>query len=298
MASTTAAFEALGTPQEVRLASGTIRYRERGNGRPLLFVHGVLVNGGLWRKVVPSLAEHYRCIAPDWPLGAHTPPLDRSADLRPTGVAAIIAEFIDALGLDDVVVIANDTGGALCQILVTRHPERIGALVLTPCDAYENFLPRMFQYLRLVARIPGGLFLLVNTMRVRAVRRLPFAYGWLAHELDRDAWDAFLAPALGSRGVRRDVGKVLRGVSKRYTLDAAALLPGFDRPAMVAWGADDRFFPAEHGRLLAGAMPQGRFEDIAGSRTYVPEDQPARLAESIRRFLVTAESTAVRKNAS
>lgn len=290
MAVTGQGLDELGTSKEVTLAAGTVRYRERGSGRPVLFVHGVLVHGGLWRKVVPHLAGEYRCITPDWPLGSHRPAMNAEADLTPPGVARIVAEFIDTLGLDDVVLVANDTGGAISQILVTEHSQRIGALVLTSCDAYENFLPRMFRYLQLVARIPGGLFVLVNSMRIRGVRRLPFAYGWLAHDLERDAWDSYLAPGLRSGKVRRDTGKVLRGISRRHTLAAAEKLPGFDRPALIAWGADDKFFPPEHGRRLARALPQGRYEEIAGSRSFVPEDQPERLAELVAKFLAEGSS--------
>src|SRR5262245_13938756 len=116
----------LGVERTVELSAGTVAYRERGEGSPVVFVHGVLVNADLWRKVVPAVSERHRCIAPDWPLGAHSRPMRAGADLSPTGVADLIAEFLAALDLEDVTIVANDTGGALTQILLTRHPERIG----------------------------------------------------------------------------------------------------------------------------------------------------------------------------
>src|SRR2546421_5884610 len=109
--------EALGEQREVELPQGTIRYRERGSGEPIVFVHGVLVNGDLWRGVAPLLADRgYRCIVPDLPLGAHELAMHEDADLTPPGLARLVADFIGALGLDAPVIVANDTGGALTQI--------------------------------------------------------------------------------------------------------------------------------------------------------------------------------------
>src|SRR5688500_14512374 len=117
--------ESLGQEKQVQLTQGTIEYRERGTGEPIVFVHGALVNADLWRKVVPQLAKDFRCIAPDLPLGAHTLPMPAGADTSPPGVAKLIADFIAALDLDNVTLVGNDTGGAICQLVVTNHPERI-----------------------------------------------------------------------------------------------------------------------------------------------------------------------------
>ena len=163
----------LGDQKEVTLPQGTIRYRERGNGEPIVFVHGLLVNGDLWRKVVPSLSKDFRCITPDWPLGSHDVPMNSGADFSMSGLAKLINDFIVALDLQNVTLVGNDSGGALSQLVVTEHPDRIGRLVLTPCDAFEVFPPGMFKYLGLAARIPGGLFQLAQGQRIRALRRLP-----------------------------------------------------------------------------------------------------------------------------
>ncbi|MGH2406193.1 MAG: alpha/beta fold hydrolase, partial [bacterium] len=108
----------LGEQKEVTLPQGTIRYRERGSGEAIVFVHGLLVNGDLWRKVVPRLADEFRCITPDWPLGSHDVPLKTGVDLSPRGGAQLIADFIEALGLEGVTLVGNDTGGALCQLTI------------------------------------------------------------------------------------------------------------------------------------------------------------------------------------
>ena len=130
---------------EIHLSQGTIRYREDGTGEPLLFVHGVVVNGGLWRKVVPRLSKDFRCIVPDWPLGAHELPMNPDADLSPPALAQLVVDFMDALGLETVTLVGNDTGGAICQLVMTRRPDRIGRLVLTSCDAIDNCPPQFFR---------------------------------------------------------------------------------------------------------------------------------------------------------
>src|SRR5262249_43931152 len=108
---------------EAKLPQGTIHYRESGEGPPIVFVHGLLVDGRLWRKVTPLLDGDFRCIAPDLPLGSHLTPMNSDADLSPPGLARIVAGFLQALDLQDVTLVANDTGGAISQITAAQHPE-------------------------------------------------------------------------------------------------------------------------------------------------------------------------------
>lgn len=281
----------LGEQKEVRLSHGTIRYRERGQGEPVVFAHGLLVNGDLWRKVVPALADGYRCITPDLPLGSHAVPFEPGADLTPAGLADLIADFTEAVGAGGGTLVANDTAGALSQVLVTRRPDAVGRLVLTPCDAFENFLPWMFKPLRIMGGyIPGSAAVLGNIMRVRALQRSAAAFGWLTKRgFPPEIADSFLEPARSNRGARRDVAKVLRGIHKRYTLDAAAELPGWGKPALVVWATEDRVFPLEHGRRLAQLL-SAEIVEVDDSYSFVPEDQPERLAEVLRRFLATRAS--------
>ena len=274
-------------PQEVRLPQGTIRYRDTGAGKPLVFVHGLLVDGTLWRKVTPLLEGEFRCVVPDLPLGSHRVPMSPDADLSPAGVARIVADFIAALNLEDVTLIGNDTGGALCQLVATEHPARLGRLVLTPCDAYENFLPPFFRPMQYAARVPGLLTALLQTARLGAVQRSPLGFGLLISRdsIDPQVIDSWLRPFFSNRGVRRDVIKFLRAISNRYTLEAAERLRDFDRPALIAWAPDDRFFKLIYGERLAAAIPDARLVRIEDSRTFVSEDQPERLAELIRGFV-------------
>lgn len=271
---------------QVRLSAGPINYRDTGSGPPLVFVHGLLANGTLWRKVVPELEGQARCIVPDWPFGSHPEPMNENADVSPRGLARLIDEFLAALDLDDVTLVANDTGGAVSQLLVTDRPQRIGRLVLTPCDAFDNFPPGPFKLLTALARTPPLLTGALQSMRVRALRRLPIAFGWLAKRpIPNEITDGWLDPYLENPAIRRDTVKLLRAVDKRDTLAAAERLREFDRPTLIVWAREDRVFPLDHGRRLADLFPNARLELIDDSYTFVPEDQPARLAALIGQFL-------------
>jgi pimeloyl-ACP methyl ester carboxylesterase len=272
--------------RSVRLSQGTIRYRDTGTGQPLVFVHGLLVNGELWRKVVPILATQYRCIVPDLPLGSHTLAMNRDADLSPSGLAKLIADFLAALDLQKVTLVGNDTGGALCQMVVTRHPERIARLVLTNCDAFENFPPKMFLPLKWGAFVPGFLFELGQLMRFEGMRYSPLAYGLLSKKrVPKEVLDDYLKPALSNRAIRRDLGKAIRGISNKYTQEAAKKLADFQKPVLLAWASKDRFFKIKDAERLRQILPDACLERIEDSLTFIPEDQPEQLAKLIDGFM-------------
>lgn len=264
---------------------GRIVAYEAGTGSPIVFVHGLLVNANLWRKVVSELSPGFRCIALDLPLGSHVRPMPAEADLSPPALADLIADAIQELGLDDVTLVGNDTGGALCQLVVTRRPERIGRLVLTSCDYRDNFPPAAFRPLILAARAPGALRAILTTLRPRAPRRLPLAFGWLTKRpIDHEAEDSYVLAALADGGVMTDLRRVLRGIHARYTNAAADALGRFERPALIAWSREDRFFPPRDAEALAAELPDSRLEWIDDSYTFSSEDQPHRLADLISDF--------------
>ena len=207
----------------VELDAGRIHYRESGSGPAIVFAHGLLVDGTLWRKVTPLLADRFRCVVPDLPLGSHREPMRPDADLTPPGVARILADFLASLDLQDVTLVGNDTGGAISQIVAANHPERLGRLVLTPCDAYENFLPPFFRPLQYAARVPGLLTALVQPMRLRVLQRGPLGFGLLISPdaIEPDVLDSWIRPFLSDGGIRRDTVEFLRSISNRYTLEAA-----------------------------------------------------------------------------
>jgi pimeloyl-ACP methyl ester carboxylesterase len=270
---------------ELELPQGKIRYRDAGDGKPLVFVHGLLVDGLLWRKVTPLLDGEFRCIVPDWPLGSHRIALAPSADRSPHGMADLIADFLQALELEDVTLVANDTGGAIAQLLVTKRPERIGRLVLTPCDCYENFFPPAFKPLQWLARVPSALTLAAQPMRSAAVRRSPLGFGLLTKRpIPNEITWGWIESSLADRDVRRDVIGLLRGVDSRDTLAAAKKLRDFDRPTLIAWAREDIVFKVRFAERLARDIPNSRLELIEDSRSFVSEDQPERLAELIGAF--------------
>ena len=276
---------ALGAERELELRGGRLRYFEAGSGPAIVFVHGLLVNANLWRKVIPRLSPDFHTVALDLPLGSHLLPMPE-ADLSPYGLADLIADAIEALGLEDVTLVGNDTGGALCQFVVTRRPERIGRLVLMSCDYRDNFPPPMFGYFKPAARVPGAFQALMLPMRLRAPRQAPFAFGWLVKRpIDRQAEDSYVLAGVAEPGVLADVRRVVRGIDKRYTNEAADKLGAFDRPALIAWSADDRFFKREHAERLVKDLPKARLEWIENARTFASEDEPARLAEVIAGFV-------------
>jgi pimeloyl-ACP methyl ester carboxylesterase len=275
----------LGPARTLDLGGGRrIRAHVTGEGPPIVFVHGLLVNANLWRKVVPRL-DGFTRVTLDLPLGSHLEPMPKGADLRAPAVAGMIADAIEALDLTDATVVGNDTGGALTQLMAVRRPERIGALVLTSCDAFDSFPPRFFRLVLAPARIPGAILVAFGGLRLRALRRLPIAYGWLTNEPpEPEADDSYVLPVLTRREIRRDVRKVLGGLDPADTLDAAAKLTGWDKPALIAWSREDRFFPPAHAERLAKLIPGARLEWIEGARTFSPEDRPERLAEVIGEF--------------
>ncbi|HXE43572.1 MAG TPA: alpha/beta fold hydrolase [Conexibacter sp.] len=273
----------LGDARTLELDGGRLRAHLTGDGPAVVFVHGLLVNANLWRKVVPLL-DGFTRVTLDLPLGSHLQPMP-GRRLTPDDLAALIGEAVQALGLDDVTLVGNDTGGALCQIAASHRPPWLGRLVLTPCDAFEHFPPRVFKPLFGTLAAPGGARAVLTPLRSRALRRLPVAYGWLVHEPIPDApSDSYVLPALESAAVRADLRRVCAGVSARHTLQAAERLRAFDRPALIAWSVDDRFFARADGERLAATIPGARFELVEGARTFSPEDRPERLAELIGAF--------------
>jgi pimeloyl-ACP methyl ester carboxylesterase len=277
-------------PQEIRLSQGPIRYREVGEGEPIVFVHGYLVDGRLWSQTAEHLASAHRCILPDWPMGAHRVAMNADADLSPPGIANVIADFLEAMDLNGATIVGNDSGGAMSQVLVTRRPERIGRLVLTNCDTHENFPPSVFKVMPPLAKLPGAMTVMGLPFRIAALRRAAFA-PFAKTKIPPELIDSWMEPSQRDAGVKRDTAKVTAGMNKRYTLEAAEKLASFDRPALLAWAPEDPIFKLSYAERLAETIPDARIETIPDAKTFVSLDQPQRLAEVIGTFV--AKSPAV-----
>lgn len=273
----------------VELGAGPIRYRERGEGRPVVFVHGFAVDSRLWDETALAIPPGLRLILPDWPLGSHREAMRPEADVSFPGVASIIGDFLAALDLDDVVLVGNDSGGALCQIRVTEDPSRVGGLVLTNCDCFENLPPGHFKLMARLIRLPGASAAFAHSMRAGAIRRSPLAYGALTERpIDDALLRAWTEPQVRDRGVRRDSTRFFASADNRYTLRAAERFAELRIPTLIVWGTADRFFTIEHGRRLAEAIPGARLVEIPGGRTFLPLDRPAEVAAEIAAFAAPA----------
>jgi pimeloyl-ACP methyl ester carboxylesterase len=268
----------------VNTPQGPVDCRVLGDGPPLVFVHGLLVDGRLWDGVVERLADRHRCVVANWPMGSHRLAMHDDADLTPPGMARIIGMLMDELDLERATIVGNDTGGAVSQILAANHPERVERLVLTNCDTFEHFPPFPFSLLTPVAKLPGGMALLQGGQRFAAVRRMSYA-PLVKRPLSQELVDSWLEPASNDPAIKRDLVKILRGIDKRHTLEAAEKLRGFERPVRFAWATDDRFFKRAHAERLAAQLPDARIEDIPGAGTFVPLDEPARVAELVAEFV-------------
>jgi pimeloyl-ACP methyl ester carboxylesterase len=273
--------------KEIDLPAGRIRYREAGSGKPIVFVHGYLVDGRLWDGVVDRLSDRYRCIAPDWPIGSQRTAMKPEADLSPPGIAATIDSFLEALDLEDVTIVGNDSGGAMSQVLVTQRPQRVGRLVLTNCDTHENFPPGIFKAMMPLAKLPGAVTAMTAPLRIGAFARAafkPFARTRIPDELVA----SWLEPSQRDRDVRRDLKKVTVAMNNRHTLRAAEKLRGSELPILLTWAPGDRYFPISYAERLAGEAGNASIVQIPDSKTFVPLDQPQRLADEIAAFAPTA----------
>jgi pimeloyl-ACP methyl ester carboxylesterase len=270
--------------REIQLSTGKIRYREAGAGRPIVFVHGYLVDGRLWDGVVDALADRFRCLAPDWPLGAQQLALNPDADLSPPGIARLIAEFVEKLELEDVTIVGNDSGGAISQILAANHPQQVARLALTNCDTHENFPPGIFKAMPPLAKLPGGMVVLSAPFRIPAVARQAFA-PFSRKGIPADLIASWMRPATQDGAIMRDLKKVTAGMNKRHTLAAAAKLRDTDLPIRLLWAPGDRFFPIKYAERLASETSNTKLVQIPDARTFVPFDQPQRVAEEIAEFV-------------
>jgi pimeloyl-ACP methyl ester carboxylesterase len=211
------------------------------------------------------------------------------ANLSMRGIAGLLAEFIERLELRDVTLAISDWGGGIV-LVGDGLSDRIGRLVLTPCEAFDNVPPGLpGRMIGLAAHLPGGVYLALQQLRLRAFRRLPIAWGWMTKRAVPDeVMDAWFEPATSDSEIRRDLRKYASSAreGRRVMIEATERLREFDLPALVAWASEDRVMPPDHGRRLAELLPQGRLVEIADSYTLIPEDQPAELVASIREFIV------------
>ena len=269
----------------VELAAGPVEYSDVGEGPVIVLVHGLFMGGSLWREVVPALAAHARVVTPTLPLGAHRRPMRPGADLTMRGQVHLLADFLDALDLDDVTLVVNDWGGPLFLTAEGRD-ERVGRLVVTPCEAFDNFPPGLPGRVSVLGTLNDlSIRLALRMMRVGWVRRTPLMFGQMARRpLPDDLVQEWTAPALADAGVRRD----LRAYTSTHQDPATNVarteaLARFGRPAKVIW-TSNKVMPREHGPRLA-ALLSADLVELADAYVMVSLDAPDSLARELLAFL-------------
>ena len=271
---------------QLTLRQATIEYAEYGPQDsaypPVVFVHGVLVDGEMWREVAERLARRgYRCIVPTLPLGSHTIPVTDDDALSLQGVAGIVNDAIAALGLSDVTLVGCDTGGGICQLAVDARPDLVGRLVLTNCDAFDQCPPFPFGLAFALLRGPISIKALFSAMRPAAIRNSPLGFGLLVTRPDSRVTAGWLAPGLNDKRIRRDLAALLRQIAVTDLTDVAQRLTRFDKPVTLVWGQGDAVFKPSLGRRLAAVFSNGKLIEVPGSRTFVAMDEPDAVVDAI-----------------
>ena len=271
---------------ELALRQATIEYQQFGPPDsahpPVLFVHGILTDWRLWRDIAEDLGRRgFRCILPTWPLGSHTIPVSDATALSLPGVAALINDAIVALDLSDVTLVGADTGGGLCQLVVDAHPDRIGRLVLTNCDALDKCPPYPFDVAFGVLRGPISIKALFSALRLPTLGRSALGYGLLISDPDPDLTAAWLQPCLKDSRICRDLAALLRQVAGADLTDVATRLSRFSKPVTLVWGQRDRCFTPSLGRRLAGAFGNAKLIEVPDAKTFVSLDNPAAVIDAI-----------------
>lgn len=271
----------------IDLAAGPVEYEERGTGPPVVLLHGAHTNATMWTAVADDLETDFRCVMPTLPMGAHRELVRDDADLSLTGLAAMVTDLLEALALDDVTLVGNDTGGALAQVILAERPDRIGRVVLASCEAFDNFPPGLPGRLsKLAGQLPGGVWQGAQAMRFGPMWRLPLTFGRLTKRpIPPEVRESWFGPLRESRALRRQTQRFLRSIEAAELASAAERLSAFERPALVVWAREDRIMPPEHADRLVDLLPKaGDVVWIDDSYTLISLDQPEALARAIRDF--------------
>jgi pimeloyl-ACP methyl ester carboxylesterase len=269
----------------VETPSGTISYVESGHGPVALFVHGVLLNSYLWRHQLAQLGDVRRCIAVDLLAHGNTE-ITSAQDVSVTANAHMLAQFLDALKIDQVDLVGNDSGGGICQIFVALYPERIRSLTLTNCDTHDNWPPEPFKpFVAMVAA--GGLPNTLNAMLAdKSVYRSPQALG-PAYErpeaVTDDTIETYLRPFLRSPKRTHDIERFVNAFDNRHTVQIEDKLKRVRAPTLIAWGTDDIYFDVKWSRWLENTIPGTRKRrEFESARIFFPEERPDEFNQELK----------------
>jgi pimeloyl-ACP methyl ester carboxylesterase len=284
-----------GMQRNVQTRSGRISYMEQGTGPVALFVHGVLLNGYLWRHQLANLSDIRRCIAVD--LLAHgDTEIAADQDVSVTANAKMLAEFLEALHIDQVDLVGNDSGGGIAQIFAACYPGRVRSLTLTDCDAHDNWPPEAFKpFLAMAAS--GGLSGTLNAILAdKSIYRSPQALGPAYEHPGRvsdETIEKYLRPFVGSEQRTRDLQRFLAAFDCKHTLAIEAQLKTLNAPTLIVWGTDDVYFDVKWSQWLADNIPgtQRRVE-FEGARIFFPEERWEEFNQELRKHWQVAQQKA------
>ncbi|WAC54334.1 alpha/beta fold hydrolase [Gordonia sp. SL306] len=278
---------------QVRLPAGTIEYTDDGDGPPVVLLHGLLMDETVWDTTLPLLPKGFRYIRPVLPLGGHRVAMNPDADLALPGMVDLVADFLDALDLHDVTLVHADWGGGLFLTAIGRD-DRVNAMVVLPCEAFDNFPPGLpGRMATLATKLPGGITLAARQLRIGWLRRTPLLFGWMVRRpIPDDVVRRWTDPCLTNAGVRRDLEKYAATTFADAELirDTEALAE-FGGDALVLWSPENRVMPPEHGRRLADLIPNARYAEIHDAYVLSMLDQPAAVAREIGTFLARVPAT-------
>ncbi len=278
----------------VELTAGPVDYLRQGDGPPVVMLHGVMMSPTLWDRLMPRLPDSHCYIRPLLPLGAHRRPMHAGVDLSLTGQVRLLAEFLEALNLDEVTLVHSDWGGGL-HLTAHRIDQRIGRMIILPCEAFDNFPPGLpGRVAGWAARIPGGLQLGARQLRNPWLRRTPLLMGQMAMQrIPDDLIHGWTAPVLTDPLIRRDfIRYATSPFPKQQLIANTEALRAFDGDALVLWSPQNRVMPPSHGQRLADLLPHGRLVEIADAYVLSMLDQPEAVAAEINGFLTASAATA------
>jgi pimeloyl-ACP methyl ester carboxylesterase len=281
--------------RSVRTASGRISYTEQGTGPVALFVHGVLLNGYLWRHQLGDLSDIRRCIALD--LLAHgDTEIAPNQDVSVTANAKMLKEFLDALHIDQVDLVGNDSGGGIAQIFAALYPERVRSLTLTDCDTHDNWPPEAFRPFLAVAAAGGLRGTLETMLSDKSVYRSPQALGPAYEHPDQltdDTIEKYLRPFVSTEQRTRDLQRFLAAFDNKHTLAIEAQLKTLKAPTLIVWGTDDVYFDVKWSHWLADNIPGTRRRvELQGARIFFPEERWQEFNKELRAHWQVAQKTA------
>jgi pimeloyl-ACP methyl ester carboxylesterase len=269
----------------VQTASGRISYTEQGTGPVALFVHGVLLNGHLWRHQLAQLSDIRRCIAVD--LLAHgDTEIAPDQDVSVTANALMLKSFLDALNIGQVDLVGNDSGGGIAQIFAALHPERLRSLTLTDCDTHDNWPPEAFKPFLAMAAAGGLRGALEGMLADKSVYRSPQALGPAYEHPERlsdESIDIYLRPLARTEQRTRDFQRFLAAFDNVQTVKLESRLRTLQVPTLIVWGTDDIYFPVKWSRWLADTIPGTRRRvELEGARIFFPEERWAEFNRELR----------------